>query len=570
MKTKFAQNAYRYFFIWGILSSLGMTVSTLIDALLVGNLIGSDGLAVANMSTPVFLTFALFGLTIGVGANVFIGRALGNYDAAEANRLFQTAIGVGLLFGAITLIPVLFFRDAFLRFLGVNADLFALAKQYLTIVMCFGPIFILYHILSVSVRTDSDPILPACSSAVVIVVNLVLDILFMKVFDWGIIGASSSLCIAESSGCLVLLTHFLKKKALLKLRVKLPKWKDIQQYIFNGFGMGSAYIFQALVMLIFNTLLMRSGQEMGVVYVAIFGVIYTVSMIPFAFFDGAANALSSVVAIFSGEQDSASIMDVRRLGQKSVLIAGTVMAVLCFVFAKWLALFFGLSGEAVMKSAESAIRLYAFSILFTGFNTLYTAFWQATGQAKRAGLMSLLRNFLLMLLIGSALISRRQITGLSLTYVAAEVVCALLVLAWMKKTNRYVVKAFSPSGRVFENHYIIQEQSVAQISTDLEALCDEWEIGMKQSFLINLIVEEMLLNIIKFGLQNNDEKYINVMIMEKGSDYIVRIRDNVNDYNPFESDGDEIDNGVLNLISKKTKLCDYQRKLIFNYLYLIV
>ena len=50
----------------------------------------------------------------------------------------------------------------------------------------------------------------------------------------------------------------------------------------------------------------------------------------------------------------------------------------------------------------------------------------------------------------------------------------------------------------------------------------------------------------------------------------MRIRDDVVDYNPFESDGDEIDHAVLKMIQKKTKYCDYQRKLIFNYLYLIL
>ena len=58
--------------------------------------------------------------------------------------------------------------------------------------------------------------------------------------------------------------------------------------------------------------------------------------------------------------------------------------------------------------------------------------------------------------------------------------------------------------------------------------------------------------------------------MEKGDDHVLRIRDNVNTYNPFESNGDEIDRGVLELIEKKTKYCDYQRKMIFNYLYLIL
>ena len=65
-------------------------------------------------------------------------------------------------------------------------------------------------------------------------------------------------------------------------------------------------------------------------------------------------------------------------------------------------------------------------------------------------------------------------------------------------------------------------------------------------------------------------QYCGIELLEKDGDYILRIRDNVSLYNPFESDGDEIDAGVLKLIQKKTKYCDYQRKMIFNNLYLII
>ena len=55
METNYAKSAYRTFLFWGVCSSLGVTVSTLVDATLVGNFIGSTGLAVANIATPVFL-----------------------------------------------------------------------------------------------------------------------------------------------------------------------------------------------------------------------------------------------------------------------------------------------------------------------------------------------------------------------------------------------------------------------------------------------------------------------------------------------------------------------------------
>ena len=122
--------------------------------------------------------------------------------------------------------------------------------------------------------------------------------------------------------------------------------------------------------------------------------------------------------------------------------------------------------------------------------------------------------------------------------------------------------------------YPMAPESMARISSDLESISEEWEINIKKTFVINFICEEILLNIIKFGLGETEkiknEYYISIKLMEKGDDHVLRIRDNVNTYNPFESNGDEIDRGVLELIEKKTKYCDYQRKMTFNYLYLIL
>ena len=82
-----------------------------------------------------------------------------------------------------------------------------------------------------------------------------------------------------------------------------------------------------------------------------------------------------------------------------------------------------------------------------------------------------------------------------------------------------------------------------------------------------------MLNLIKFGLEEANKKkkyYVSIKLMEKDGEYVLRIRDNVRVYNPFDAEGDEIDSGVLKLIQKKTKYCDYQRKMMFNYLYMVI
>ena len=574
MDTKFAGAAYKHFLIWGICASLALTVCTIVDATIIGNLVGPDGLAVANIATPVFLLYALLGVTIGVGANVHIGRLLGASDVSEANRVFHSQLCFGFIVGLLSLSPVLF-KDAFFTFLGVTEELYPLAEQYLTIVMWSAPVFVMYHILSVSVRTDSNPKLSAIASAVVIIANITLDLFFMKVLKLGIVGASASLCISEALGVLVLLAHFLQKHRLLKLRLVFPKLSDIGSFIYNGFGMGSEHIFDAVVMLVFNTLLLRFGGASGTLYVAIYGVIYTLSTIPISVFDGASDALLTVTAFLVGESDTDGIYAVLKKALSAVIISGGIITLFCTVFSDAFIWFFGIRDPEAIEIASVALRIFAINIVFMGVNTVITAFWQSIGRAKFAGAMTVIRDCILMLVLGALFIPNANIIGLSITYICTEILCTLMIVGVLlfRSSKHYVTEKYGTTGRCFERSYLIKTESMAEISGDLESVCEEWEIGMKQSFFINFICEELLLNVIKFGLDDSKKKkdyYISIKLMEKDGDYVLRIRDNVSLYNPFESEGDEIDSGVLALIQKKTKYCDYQRKMIFNYLYMII
>ena len=67
------------------------------DATLVGNFIGSTGLAVANIATPVFLLYLLMGITLGGGAGVLIGKKLGEADLKGVNRVFGSVLSLSLI-----------------------------------------------------------------------------------------------------------------------------------------------------------------------------------------------------------------------------------------------------------------------------------------------------------------------------------------------------------------------------------------------------------------------------------------------------------------------------------------
>ena len=313
-----------------------------------------------------------------------------------------------------------------------------------------------------------------------------------------------------------------------------------------------------------------SNTDSGITYTAIYGVIFTISQIPGGIFDGAGNAFGPVVSIFAGEKDNKSMKYVLRIALRYTCLINVVLVVIFFVFGKEILSIFGITNFI----GELVFRIFSVSILFTCINTLITSYWQSIGRAKYASLMSFVRNFLLMAVVGYILIRRYYIVGVVLTYVMVEAICTIVILAvyFLKPSYKYIDENYTQSGKVFERYYTIKSESMADISSDLERLFEDWDIDMRTSFTLNFICEEILLIIIKFGLRDTrHDYYIDIKLIENNDNtYTLRIRDNVRDYNPFESNGDEIDNGVLDVIKKKTVRYEYERKLVFNYLYMVV
>ena len=125
---------------------------------------------------------------------------------------------------------------------------------------------------------------------------------------------------------MILLLIFVTSMDAFKLSFHIPTGNEIKEYVENGFGVGSAFIFQAVVMLVFNTMLLKENSENGTFSVAVFGVIYTMSTIPGAMFDGAGAAASTVISILGGEKDWKGMLAVYHDGLRIVAAAGMIMA----------------------------------------------------------------------------------------------------------------------------------------------------------------------------------------------------------------------------------------------------
>ncbi len=115
--------------------------------------------------------------------------------------------------------------------------------------------------------------------------------------------------------------------------------------------------------------------------------------------------------------------------------------------------------------------------------------------------------------------------------------------------------------------------TLPQIMSGVEEFCDKNEIDPRSAYSIQLSIEELCVNIIRFGFKEDKNHSIYIKLAKYDGEIFLRIRDDARDYNPFEDegeDGDGMDYIGVELIKSRAKSFIYQRRLVFNNLLIIL
>ena len=165
-------------FMWAsILSSVAQLLSTLVDAVVVSNLIGPDAISAVNVSVPVLSVVGCFGILLGVGGSIVAAKAMGLRNQDEANRVFSISLKATLIFGLFVSIAGYLLAPSVVGLVcPVGSRIYPLAATYLQIIL-IGMVFMLgAFTLQSFVKTDGNPKLVMRAVVIGCIVNLVFDI----------------------------------------------------------------------------------------------------------------------------------------------------------------------------------------------------------------------------------------------------------------------------------------------------------------------------------------------------------------------------------------------------------
>lgn len=357
-------NAQFYRYLWAyILVALSGCLGNVVDGIIVGNLISEDGVSAINLSKPINQFIFTLHLLINAGAGMLVGYSLGKNRVDDARRFFTRALTLSMSLGLIlALFGGLLFPSATARLLCSNQEILPLARDYMQVLLIGNPAFILMWGLSTMVGVDGSPRL--VSDAVVIdnVVNLCLDIVFIKWFGWGITGSSVATVVGHLVGIAILLSHWRKpedRRLTLDFSTSglMESWKRI---VSQGAPLAIASICLTLLLFSANSIVLSTLGRVGIFA---FAVCMNLLQIYNLFVSGTCQTLQSLGAIQVGKGDAEGLRTVLRKAFRFITVAMALTCLFVWIEPQLIVKLFGADEPGMLAEGAHALRVFALSFI---------------------------------------------------------------------------------------------------------------------------------------------------------------------------------------------------------------
>ena len=533
-KDVFTARMFRRLAVPSILSSLGLALADMADAVVVGQSMGAVGLAAISLCLPLYMVFNVFMHGLGSGGSVRCARLMGEGRPKEAVDCFNRVMQTGLVLSILIAVAVNVCSNQVLVLLGASkreGELFLAAKAYLCIIAAGAPLFFLNYMLQYFLRSDGGEKLAGFGFLAGNIVDIALNVVFVIHLKLGTTGAACATLIGLVVSVLCYLPGILPgKNHTLRPAFAKQDYKEVLLCFRNGVSVSSQYLFQMIFLLIANNALMRMAGENGV---AVFDMVQNASYLIFYLYEGSAKAMQPLVSMFAGEKDDESIRRSRRFGIISGSAAGGVAAVLIALFPGVVCQIFGLEEIELVFLGERALRLFCLGAVFAGVSILLETFYQSIEKETESFVISLLRGCLV-LLPCTLLFSTFSLNEFFGLYPTVEIVSLLLFELW-----RIVLKR---DDEVFDKKRVLivllhKEEEIPVLMQAMEDFCTDWCSSAMKFYFAQKAAQKICTVIMKraFPADGTGEIKVTLVALEDG-DLELHIRDNAVQFNPMALD----------------------------------
>lgn len=407
-----------------ILGMIGISVYILADTFFISVGFGADGLAVLNMTLPLYGLVYAVGSMIGVGfATVYsIRRPL----KQDVSGCFMQSILWSLIFSIPFVILGCFFPEQVLSRMGADEKLRAMGREYVRIILTASPLFMCNYTFTGFCRNDRAPLTAMAGSIAGSAFNIVFDYVFMFPAGLGFSGAALATACCPVVTMSVCASHFLGKKNQVPVRIRPLSLREFGRAASLGMSAFVGEISNGVTSLIFNHLMLGLG---GNIAVAAYGVVANIALVCTSIFNGVAQGVQPLISSAWGRGRIKEVRQLLRIGLLTAGVFALIFVSIGYLGTDTLIGIFNSSGNAVLHAyAHTGIRLYFLGFLVSGVNISLISYYSAVGRGKMVVTGSLLRGLVLNTLSAFLLSLLFGMDGVWLSYLTAETLTLIILL----------------------------------------------------------------------------------------------------------------------------------------------
>lgn len=401
-----------------MLGMLGLSCYILADTFFVAGGLGAAGLTALNLAIPIYSFIHGSGLMLGMGGATRFSILKSQGKELESDGAFTETLFLALGLAVIFFVTGLCLSESLAVLLGAEGEILKMCRTYLRVLLLFAPAFLINDLLLCFVRNDGAPQLSMMAMAGGSFSNILLDYIFIFPCRMGIFGAVFATGLAPVASLFILSPYFFRKRQgfhLIRSRFSVSE----SRYILAG-GLPSLVteLSSGIVMIVFNGMILRIEGNIGV---AAYGVIANLSLVVIALYTGIAQGIQPLLSKYYGRKKEWEIQRVFRYAIATTI--GLSLFIYLMIFFRADSIVSAFNGEENQRLQEIAVfgmKLYFTGCVFAGINIILSVYFTSTDAAVPAGIISVLRGFVVIIPLSFILTALWEMTGLWLTFPVTE------------------------------------------------------------------------------------------------------------------------------------------------------
>lgn len=416
---------------------IAMTASSLynmVDSIFIGQGVGALAIAGLALTFPFMNLGAAFGAAVGVGASTFISVKLGQKDYQLAQRILGNTVTLNLIIGVLFSVVSLVFLDPILYFFGASEQTLPYARDYMVVILLGNVFSHMYFGMNAVLRAAGKPRHAMYATMFTVVVNTMLDPLFIYVFDMGIRGAAFATILSQMMALTWQIRLFLDKGQLLHLcRGTFRLRSDLVRNIIGiGLSPFSMNVCACIVVIFINKSLQKYGGDLAV---GAYGIANRIGFIFVMVCMGVNQGMQPIAGYNYGARRYDRLIGVLKLAVFSATCVTTLGFVVAQFFPEQCVRLFT-TDATLQRLAADGLRVMLAAFVIVGYQMVVTNFFQSIGKAKVSIFLSLSRQMIFLLPLVLVLPPIFGIDGVWWAMPASDTISAIVTLVIMARYMR--------------------------------------------------------------------------------------------------------------------------------------